>query len=51
MLKEMANNNSDASSHSVVGTALSQIHTDCAGQLPNIHRLKRTVQRVRKQHP
>jgi len=45
----MATNNSDASSHSVVGTVLSQIPTDCAGPLPNIHRLKRTVQRVRKQ--
>lgn len=49
VLKEIATNNIDASTHSVVATALSQIPTECAAQLPNIHRLKRTIQRVRKQ--
>lgn len=49
LLKEIATNNVDASSHSVVATALSQIPTECAAQLPNINRLKRTVQRLRKQ--
>jgi len=44
LLKEIATNNVDASSHSVVATALSQIPTECAAQLPNIHRLKRTIQ-------
>ena len=45
----MATNNIDASSHSVVAIALSQIPTKCAAQLPNIHRLKHTLQRIRKQ--
>jgi hypothetical protein len=49
LLKEIATNNIDASSHSVVATALSQLPTECAAQLPNIHVLKRTIQRVRKQ--
>lgn len=45
----MAYNNHDASSHFVVSTALSQISTGRAGQLPNIHILKHIIQRGRKQ--
>jgi hypothetical protein len=37
------------STQSVIGSALSQIPTESSGQLPNINRLKRTIQRVRKQ--
>lgn len=49
LLKEIATNNVDAISHSAVATALFQILTECAAQLPNINRLKRTIQRLCKQ--
>ncbi|XP_060843881.1 uncharacterized protein LOC132923904 [Rhopalosiphum padi] len=48
-LKDIASNNSDMSTQSVIGSALIQIPTESSGQLPNINRLKRTIQRVRKQ--
>ena len=37
------------STQSVIGLALCQIPIESSGQLPNINRLKRTIQRVRKQ--
>ncbi|XP_029342559.1 FLYWCH-type zinc finger-containing protein 1-like [Acyrthosiphon pisum] len=48
-LKDIASNNSDMSTQSVIGSALNQIPIESSGQLPNINILKRTIQRVHKQ--
>lgn len=36
-IKEIATNNTDESTYSVVGTAYSQISIECVDQLSNIH--------------
>lgn len=43
LLMEIDVNNTDVSSHSKIGTTLSQRSTEYAVQLPNIHELKRII--------